>query len=78
MLIYIGNSRWTNSGRCMAKHACNEDRQALCGKGYRNGVLEIYEGKKTDITCDKCKRLVRKLSDIELQEIKEKAEKVMN
>ena len=54
-LLYIGNSRWTGAGRNHAVHLANTDRQAYCGKEYKNGALDVYEGNLWEITCGECK-----------------------
>ena len=55
MLLYIGNSRWTNSSKGHAVHICGADRRPLCGKSYRYGALDVYEGALEEVTCSKCK-----------------------
>jgi hypothetical protein len=57
MKIYIGCSRWTNPSRPMARHI-EEDGQALCGKQYKAGALDVYDGKIEEVTCQKCLRLI--------------------
>jgi len=54
ILIYIGCSRWTSANRNHAKHIADEDRRPLCGKTYKGGALNVYEGDLSEVTCKKC------------------------
>lgn len=60
MLLYKGNSGWTSAGRNHAVHVAGPDRRPLCGKSYKNGSLEIWDGEENEVTCDKCKKIVAK------------------
>lgn len=53
-MIYIGNSKWTSSGRNHAWHICNNERNPICGKQYSNGALDVFEGDIAQITCQAC------------------------
>jgi hypothetical protein len=55
MLLYTGNSSWTsaNINPCPIVHIADKDKP-LCGKSYKNGVLDIWEGNEKEVTCQKC------------------------
>lgn len=54
LLVYIGCSGWTSAGRNHAKHIAGKDRKPICGKEYKGGALDVYEGELSDITCGRC------------------------
>lgn len=60
MLLFKGNSRWTNANRNHAIHAANNDRLPVCGKKYRNGALDVWEGEFSQVTCWKCYKIIQK------------------
>ena len=59
VLVYIGNSKWTNANRNHAIHIANETtRKPLCGKEYKNGALDVFETDIKEVTCKKCLNLL--------------------
>lgn len=68
MLLYKGNSRWTNASKSQAVHICNPDRRPLCGKSYKNGVLDVWDGELNEVTCLKCSCMVECCTEEEVQE----------
>lgn len=55
VLLYTGCSSWTSAGRNHAVHIADDERRPLCGKSYKGGALDVWEGKETDVTCKKCR-----------------------
>jgi hypothetical protein len=60
VLVYIGNSRWTSTGHNHALHIADEKRQPICGKKYKNGALDVYNGSLDEITCAECLKTIKK------------------
>lgn len=58
--LYTGCSGWTNASKGMAIHIANNDERPLCGKSYRNGVLDIWEDDITKVTCQKCLEIYKR------------------
>jgi hypothetical protein len=58
MLLYTGNSLWTgaNINPCPIVHIADKDKRPLCGKSYKDGDLDIWEGNEKEVTCQKCLR----------------------
>jgi hypothetical protein len=56
MLLYTGNSLWTgaNINPCPIVHIADKDKRPLCGKSYKDGDLDIWEGNEKEVTCQKC------------------------
>lgn len=62
ILIYIGCSRWTSANRNHAKHIAGDDRMPICGRQYKSGALDVFEGDISEVTCKKCLKIYNEMS----------------
>lgn len=56
--ICTGSSRWVSQNRNMAKHIYLAGR-ALCGKRYKNGWNDVWNGTPEEVTCQRCLQVLR-------------------